>query len=386
MPETPMADRGRRILEWDELTETYAELAIRLGLLALLLYLAIVLIRPFVSIIIWSIVLTIALYPTFSWIADKLGGRRRLAAALMTLLSLLVVIGPATWLTLSLIDTTQVLLERLDSASVAVPQPWESIRHWPLIGEPLYQFWNLAATNAKAAVAKIGPYLRPLGNVLLGIAAGAGIGTLKFLAAVVISGFLFVPAPELGRTAKSMVERVAPEHADQFIDLTAATIRTVAQGVIGIAALQALLAGVGMVAAGVPGTSLLTTAVLILGIIQIGPTIILLPLILWSWLTMDTGPAVVFTVYMACVGAIDNLLKPVIMRRGLKTPMVVILIGLLGGTISYGISGLFLGPIVLAVIWELAVAWIRRSELETQEMSAEGLAKTSLKASSGPSE
>ena len=381
-----MADRGRRILEWDQLTETYAELAIRLGLLGLLLYVSIILVLPFVSIIAWSMVLTIALYPVFDWIAIKLGGRRRLAAVVMTVLSLLVVIGPATWLALSVIEGIRVLLDRMDSASVAVPQPWESIRQWPLVGERLFQFWDLAATNARAAVEKIGPYLRPLGNVMLGIAAGAGIGTLKFLAAVIVAGFLFAPAPALARAAKSIVERVAPEHGEQFVDLATATVRTVAQGVIGIAALQALLAGIGMTAAGIPGTSLLTTAVLILGIIQIGPTPIVLPLIIWSWFTMETGPAVVFSVYMACVGALDNLLKPVIMRRGLKTPMVVILIGLLGGTISYGITGLFLGPIVLAVIWELAVAWIDRSKLEAQQASLEGLDKAPAKISPSASE
>jgi predicted PurR-regulated permease PerM len=381
-----MADRGRRILEWDQLTETYAELAIRLGLLGLLLYLSIVLIRPFVSIIIWSTVLTIALYPVFSWIADRLGGRRRLAAAIVTVLSLLVVIGPATWLVLSVIDSVRVLVDRLDTPGLAFPQPWEPIRQWPLVGEQLFQFWDLAASNAKAAIAKISPYLRPLGNVLLGIVAGAGIGTLKFLAAVIISGFLFSPGPMLARAAQAMIERVAPDHAGQFVTLAAATIRTVAQGVIGIAALQALLAGVGMVAADIPGASLLTTAVLILGIIQIGPTIILLPLIVWSWFTMDTAPALVFSIYMACVSALDNILKPLVMRRGLKTPMIVILIGLLGGTISYGITGLFLGPIVLAVIWELAVAWIDRTKMEAQQASLEGLDKAPAKISPSASE
>jgi predicted PurR-regulated permease PerM len=381
-----MADRGRKILEWDQLTETYAELAIRLGLLGLLLYLSIVLIRPFVSIIIWSAVLTIALYPVFTWITDRLGGRKRLAAAIVTVLGLLVVIGPATWLVLSVIDTVRVLVDRLDTPGLTFPQPWDPIRGWPLVGEQLFQFWDLAATNAKAAIAKVTPYLKPLGNVLLGIAAGAGVGTLKFLAAVIIAGFLFVPGPMLARATQSMVERVAPNNGEQFVTLAGATIRTVAQGVIGIAALQALLAGLGLMAAGVPGASLLTTGVLILGIIQIGPTIILLPLIVWSWFTMDTAPAVIFSVYMACVSALDNVLKPLIMRRGLKTPMVVILIGLLGGTISYGITGLFLGPIVLAVIWELAVAWIERSKMEAQQAGLEEVDKAPMAISLDASE
>ena len=115
-------------------------------------------------------------------------------------------------------------------------------------------------------------------------------------------------------------------------------------------------------AAGIPGASLITSAVLILGIIQIGPSIVLIPLIIWSWTTMETTTALLFTAYMIPVSLLDNVLRPLVMARGLDTPMLIILIGVIGGTISYGITGLFLGPIILAVIWELLVAWIRERE------------------------
>jgi len=136
----------------------------------------------------------------------------------------------------------------------------------------------------------------------------------------------------------------------------------VSRGVIGISVLQALLAGIGLMVAGVPQASLIAFAVLILGIIQIGPSIILIPVIIWSWTVMETTSALLFTAYMIPVNLLDNFLRPIIMGRGLKTPMLVILIGVIGGTLAYGITGLFLGPIVLAVIWELLVAWIRESD------------------------
>jgi len=141
--------------------------------------------------------------------------------------------------------------------------------------------------------------------------------------------------------------------------LAAGTIRTVARGVIGISALQAVLAGIGLAIAGVPGATLITSAVLVFGIIQIGPSVVLIPVIVWSWFTMDTTAAILFTAYMVPVNLLDNVLKPVIMGRGLKTPMLVILIGVIAGTLAHGMTGLFLGPIVLAVIWELLVAWTR---------------------------
>jgi predicted PurR-regulated permease PerM len=132
--------------------------------------------------------------------------------------------------------------------------------------------------------------------------------------------------------------------------------------VIGVAALQAFLIGVGLVTAGVPGASLLTLAALVLGIIQIGPTLVVIPVIIWVWTAMETTTALFFTAYMIPVNLLDNVLRPLVMGRGLDTPIVVILIGVIGGTLSLGLTGLFLGPIILAVIWELLVAWIRERE------------------------
>jgi predicted PurR-regulated permease PerM len=156
--------------------------------------------------------------------------------------------------------------------------------------------------------------------------------------------------------------RLASGRGQDFVELTGATIRAVSRGVIGISALQAFLAGVGFVAAGIPAASLLTSAVLILGIIQIGPSIVIIPLIIWSWFAMEPLAAALFTVYMVPVNLLDNVLRPLVMGRGLDTPILIILIGVIGGTLSYGITGLFLGPIVLAVIWELFSAWIREAE------------------------
>jgi predicted PurR-regulated permease PerM len=155
------------------------------------------------------------------------------------------------------------------------------------------------------------------------------------------------------------LRRLDPERGEEFANLAGATIRAVSRGVIGISVLQALLAGIGLMIAGVPAASLITSAVLICGIIQIGPSIILVPLVIWSWFAMEPTGALLFTAYIVPVNLLDNILKPLVMGRGLKTPMLVILIGVLGGTLAYGVTGLFLGPIILAVIWELLVAWIR---------------------------
>jgi predicted PurR-regulated permease PerM len=345
-----------------QLTAAWIELAIRLSVLALLIYLAFLLISPFITLAIWSIVLTVALYPGYSTVVGWLGQRRRLAALVLTIVALLIVLGPATWLVLQLIDGVASLSERLDLAHFAMPAPPETVKGWPLIGEPVYQFWQLASTNLQMALAKIAPQLRPVGTKLLEIAAGAGTGALKFLIALIIAGFLFPAAPTLVEYVNRFSRRLAPEKGEVLVQIATATIRAVARGVIGVAALQAFLIGIGLVVAGVPGSSLITTLALVLGIIQIGPTPLVIPVIIWGWITMDTLPALLFTAYMIPVNLIDNLLRPLVMGRGLDTPIVIILIGLIGGTISIGITGLFLGPIILAVIWKLLWAWTRESE------------------------
>ena len=360
-----MTVHAREIIRRDRLTETYAELAIRLGLLGVFLYWSIILIRPFLSVIIWSVVLCVALYPVFQWIAARLGGRQRLAALVTTALSLLIVIGPATWLVLGIIDSVRFVVERPDA--LLLPQPSDAVKGWPVIGEQIFQFWDLAATNMREALSKVAPHLRPLANTLLQLAADAGVGTLKFLAAVIIAGLLFVHGPAFVSTVKVIAQRVSSAHGDQFVMLAGASIRTVAQGVLGISALQALLAAIGLSIAGVPAASLITTAVLILGIMQIGPALILIPVVIWSWMAMDMPASLAFTAYMMLVSVMDNILKPIVMKRGLNTPVPIIIIGLVGGTLSYGITGLFLGPIVLAVMWELAAEWVYERKAEPSE-------------------
>jgi predicted PurR-regulated permease PerM len=159
------------------------------------------------------------------------------------------------------------------------------------------------------------------------------------------------------------LHRRVSQRGGEFMQLAGATIRNVSQGVIGVSLLQALLAGLGLIVAGVPGASLIAFGVLVAGIIQIGPSVILVPVIIWSWMTMETWAALIFTAYIVPVNLIDNVLRPIIFTRGLKTPMLVIVVGVIGGTLSNGIIGLFVGPIVLAVAWDLLVAFMRNDEV-----------------------
>jgi predicted PurR-regulated permease PerM len=333
-------------------------LAIRIVCLALLAYWSLLLIRPFLTIIVWSIIIAVALYPIFDWLSGKLFGHRALAAVAITVFALVVMLGPVTWLALSLAETVRMLLARFGDGTLTFPPPSEAVKAWPLIGEKVYDGWLLASTNLRALFIEAAPHLKPLGSSLLSAAGSMGINLLKFIIAVMISGFLLIPGPSLAHSIKNVLGRIAAARGEEFVDLAGATIRNVSRGIIGIAILQALLAGIGLLFAGVPAAGLFSFLVLVLGIVQIGPSVILMPLIIWSWFAMDTTTAVLFTLYMVPVNLLDNILRPLV-AKGLRTPMPVILIGVLGGTLVHGMIGLFVGPIVLSIAWQLLVVWTR---------------------------
>jgi len=339
--------------------EDLIQLAIRLGLLAFLIYWTFVLIRPFVPILAWSIVLAVALYPVFNLLARLLGGRPRLAAAILTVINLGIVIGPATWLGLSAVEGVKDLAANLNAGNLAVPSPPDGVKNWPLVGPQLFELWNQASGNIRAALREVAPHLKPLAGTMLGLAGNAGVGTLKFLLSVALAGFLFPYGSQLVAAGRGFLFRIVPEQSEHFLELAGTTIRAVSQGVIGVAIIQSLLAGIGFKLAGIPGAGLLAFVVMILAIVQIGAAIILVPVIIWIWLDKDFTTALLMTVFLCIVGILDNVLKPLVMGRGLTTPTLVIFVGVIGGTLAHGIVGLFIGPIILSVAWELTVAWIR---------------------------
>ena len=353
-----------RIFRQNMAGEEIIQLAVRLALLAFLAYWSFVLVRPFIPILIWSMVLTVALYPPYDWLSRHLGDRRKLAAAIITITILAIIVAPIAWFGVGVVDGLQDLAGHLGAGTLAIPSPPEGVKDWPIVGAQVFTLWDRASTNLGAALRELAPYLKPLAGPIFAFAGSAGVGTLKFVAAIALSGFLFHYGPRLVAAIRRIQARLVTQRSQDFVALAGLTIRTVANGVIGVAVLQSLLAGIGLKLTGVPHAGVLAFAVLILAILQIGSAIVLVPVIIWIWATKDFAVALPLTIYLLIVGLADNVLKPLLMGRGLNTPMLVIFIGVLGGMLAHGILGLFVGPIILAVTWELAMAWIREERAE----------------------
>jgi predicted PurR-regulated permease PerM len=353
-PEAHAAVRRRERLEAGAM-----DFVVRLAFLGVFAWWSLQLVRPFLPIVIWAILLAVALYPAHAWLAARLGGRRSLAAALLTAVALATVLGPVSLLATSLAESVQWIVAGVHAGSLKVPPPPVGVADWPVIGDEVSEAWTLAAANLDDAVHRYGPAMLPAGTAILGKVAAIGVDVLMFVASVVIAGFLFVPGPRLALGARAFASRLIAPRGAHFVDLAGATIRNVSRGVIGVALLQALLAGVILHFADVPGAGLIAFGVLILCIVQIGPAPILLPVIVWLWVTQPTATALILTLLLVAVALLDNVLKPILMAHGLQTPMLVILAGVLGGALTYGLVGLFLGPVVLSVFYELILAWVR---------------------------
>jgi predicted PurR-regulated permease PerM len=358
-------------IQQSRLGEDVIQIAIRLGLLVALIYWCFVLVQPFIAILAWSAVLAVALYPLYAWLSERLGGRPKLAACIITVIATALVIGPVTWLGFGLVEGLRTIYEQADSDMLSVPSPPATIKEWPLVGEKLYDLWNQASTNLGAVLSPLVPRIKPIIRSTLGMAGSVSFGALKFLVSVILVGFLLPTGPRFVAAIRTMMARVLPQRSEELVALAGATIRTVSQGVIGIAVVQSFLIGVGLKFAGFAHAGLIAFLVLVLSIVQIGPSIVLLPCIIWIWMTKDSATALFMTIYLVVVGLADNVLKPLLMGRGLTTPMPVMFIGLLGGTIAHGIVGLFIGPIVLAVGWELMMAWIRDERIHDIPAPAE---------------
>jgi predicted PurR-regulated permease PerM len=337
------------------------EVTIRIGVVFLLAALCFQILRPFLIPVLWGIIIAIAVFPAYRWLELALNGRSRIAALCVSLVLLVILLVPTVMLADTLVETVRILAKKLQTGTLEVPPPPASVATWPLIGEPLDAFWRAASQNLALALKPVTPQLKALGTWLLSSAAEAGLGILQFLAAIIISGMLLAHTQLGARTAHTLGIRLAGDQGADYIDVAEATVRSVARGILGVAIIQSLLAGLGFLFVGIPGAGLWAFIALFLSVIQIGVIPVTLPMVIYVFATADPVTAIIFLVWNIFVSAIDNLLKPVLLGRGVRVPMLVIFAGSIGGFLALGIIGLFTGAVVLALGYKLFLAWMEEA-------------------------
>lgn len=334
------------------------EAAIRIGVLVLVFLWSLSIVRPFITIVLWAIILAVAIYPLYTGLAKRLGGHTKLSAFLITAAALAVLLVPSFKFFGATVEETRQVAEKAEAGTLQVPPPPDGVKEWPLIGDSTYDLWNGASRNLDATVQRLKPELTAFGKWALTALAGLAGTVLQFFISILIAGVL-LSTGEKGRAfSVKFASRLAGPQGDDFVRLTVMTIRSVFQGVLGIAVIQAALAAVGFLLIGVPGAMLWALLVMILAVMQLPPILVVGPVMVWAFATQSTTAAVIFLVYGLFVSISDMFLKPLLLGRGVDVPMLVVLLGAIGGMIMSGIIGLFVGAVVLAVAYQLMMAWL----------------------------
>lgn len=337
------------------------EVLVRAALIGALAVLCYQVFAPFLSLMAWSTILAVTMYPLHRWLASRVGGKQWLASAILVVIGFLLIIIPSGLLMNSFADSVRNFISGVQHNTLDIPAPPEGLAKGPIFGKKIHDTWSKAHADLPGLVQGMQPKIGDLTQKALAMVAGIGGGLLLFLGSFIISSILMAYGESASRGSRAIFHRVAGlARGEALARLSTATIRSVALGVIGVALIQALLIGLALLLAGVPAAGLLSIIALVLGIAQVPALIVTLPVIIYLWSSGDySNPAAItYTVILLVTGMIDNVLKPLMLGRGVDVPMPVILFGALGGMASRGILGMFVGATVLALGYEIFNGWV----------------------------
>jgi predicted PurR-regulated permease PerM len=338
---------------------------LQIASIVLLIYVCFQIVRPFIALVVWAVIIAVSLYPGHQSLAARLGGREKTAATIIALIGIAIIVVPAWLLGDSTIGALKHFADSSQSGAYEIPPPSNSVSEWPLVGERLFALWSQAATDLEATINQFDDQIRAAGQKAISLAGHSVLTVFQFVFSIIIAAALFTVASGGYEASRNIANSlVGTERGGALMDMAIGTVRSVFKGVLGVAVIQGAAAAIGLVVAGVPAAGIWAGAVLVLAIVQLPPLLVLGPIAVWYFSVADTVPAVIFLVFSFLVSASDAVLKPMLLGRGLNTPMLVILIGAIGGAMAMGIVGLFIGAVVLALGYELLTVWMTPKELD----------------------
>jgi predicted PurR-regulated permease PerM len=334
------------------------DLILKVGTLALVIFLCFRILRPFLSMLLWGLIIAIIMFPLFSRLRSWLGNRNKLTSILIMVVALAILVFPSIWLVNQLLEGIRFLAGSIQEGGVSIPSPSESVANWPVIGTWLYDHWMELSQNTGETLKGFLPQIANWGEKMLGALANTGIGILQFAVSIIIAGFFLIFFKKGAESGRKIFQKVVGDRGEEFMEVSLVTIRNVAAGVIGVAIIQTTLMGVGLIFSGIPLAAVWIILVLVMTIAQIPVLLFNIPLIIYLFAFFDPWPAVLWSLYFLVMGMIDNVLKPMIMGKGSDVPMLVIFLGALGGFTAFGFIGLFLGAILLSLAYKLYLTWV----------------------------
>jgi len=323
--------------------------------------------QPFLLPMIWATALVVASWPFMLRVEAFLGGRRSVAVTVMTLALLLVLVVPLALATIAIAQNADSIINWAKSLSdFSVPPPPDWVARLPVIGPTLATQWQqLIGVGPGGASARLAPYAGTLVGWFVAQVGNVGLIVVQFLLTVLVAAVLYANGETAAAGVRRFGWRLAGARADSLVQLAVQAVRAVAIGVVGTALVQAVVGGVGLAISGVPFVTILVAVMFILGVAQPGPGFVLIPAAVWLYWKGDTLWGTVLLVWTGVVLTMDNVLRPMLIRRGANLPLLLIFTGVIGGLVAFGIIGLFIGPVLLAVAYTLLTAWIAEGDADS---------------------
>lgn len=329
--------------------------------------------HPFFTALVWATMIVVATWPFMIAVQKRLWGKRSLAVTVMTLTLLLVFIIPFTLAVVSIIERSDEIVgwaKSLAAFAASPPPAW--VEQLPVVGPKLAARWNqFAAVGPGELSERLAPHARKIVSWLVAQAGSVGMMIVQFLLTVIISAVLYANGETAASGVCRFARRLAGQHGEDAAILAAKAVRGVALGVVVTALIQSFLGGIGLAVAGVPAAAVLTAVMFILCVAQLGPGLVLIPTVVWLFWTDQTLWGSVMVVWTIIVGTLDNFVRPILIRKGADLPLLLIFAGVIGGLIAFGVIGLFIGPVMLAVTYTLLQAWVSTGEQEPEKSSVD---------------
>lgn len=338
-------------------TKQAIEVFTRISLLILLMYWCFEILSPFIMPVLWGIILAVALAPLQQFIQKYIGQRKKLAAIIITILFLAILIVPASYFIHSLASSILEFKTEIENGTFSLLEPKEAIKKWPVIGEKLHTFLTLLTEHSEEFIAKYQSEITTSAKVILTGVVGTSLSVLQILVSIILAGILLA-TKGTEEAAIRVFNKLIDDKGEEFALLMGSTIRNVVKGVLGVALIQAVLAGFGLYLAHIPNAGLWGLLCLLLCIIQIGPGIILIGASIYLFSNAEFFTATLWTIYFLVIMFSDNVLKPILLGKGASVPMLVIFLGVIGGFMLSGFIGLFTGAIVLSIGYKLFIVWL----------------------------
>ena len=338
---------------------------IKIIVLSILIVWSFFIVKTFILLMIWSIIVAVALYPFYKKVTNVFNGKKKgLLSTLFIVILLALIIMPAFNVTESIVDTSKEIYHNFDNGTLKIPPPNDSVKEWPLVGKKLYGVWSNASSDIESFIKSNPDEVKSSLGWFFDSFKGLMSAVLLSLVALILAGVFMSSAEEGYKTGVKFMDKLMVGKGKDLMEMCTNTIRSVVKGILLVAVIQGVLAYFGFALIGLSSMAgILSIVVIFAAIIQIPVSLVMIPIIIYVFSFAETTPAIIFAIYMMVVALLDNVLKPMLLAKGLQTPMIIILMGAIGGMIFQGILGLFIGPVVLAIVHNLYTAWVNDTEI-----------------------